>query len=914
MASDLESFKKELLDLINEGKFNEVFAKIKSSKSTYDRFTFNTLEAEFTFDIELQLINRLKVFIGTLTEETPGLIARSSDTKSDKEVFYDALFESIGDIIKEYFHDHRINWESKEADFESFLLTIKEKCTSNLNHFRDFSFYDFNDQNIIRNIYEELSAFFDQNDLLTFNLKLNLRKSLSRKLKIDLLSRLEGINPLPLGISSLLADVDLDAEKNLVRALSDYEDELQKLYQDTINAEKAQIALSSIYVEPNFSIHTQCFDYKDSRHREASDEGFINVIPDSIHQYLSEVFHQRNPAQLPVNTPPRLILVQGYPGQGKTSFIKRFVHDLLEKQIPCDKEIFYLKLKYLKKREELIEKPLETLLDNFRDILNCKELSIKHLKNSLLLLDGLNELAEEEKITPRLTALMKQFIGLCDENKNLKIIITCRSGYLNPAFLKCHAFMQILQIDRFKQEQQITWLNKYKTIKPSCTLTEKNVKTFNQTENGGKYKYRQVAQLLEMPIFLHYIVNADINFNKPKHINAVYVFEKLLEKLVKEIIQDHHIQTNGIKLLRILREIAFGIHISPFAYTSKKEIIDHLKLKEEDIKILEILIDDFYFKKIDPNYVKEEVFLNKGDFIFTFLHSSFREYLIAEKIWNDLLQLECYDPELETDQQKVFNTLFTLFSRQKPNLEIVDYFVDILLHKRELKKPGQLREKLNAFLGIFLNHDFKLKQGITKTESVNIFYGMCLTISYLNLKGEFFNQLEIGERQKFVSFLKQSYYPKINLSYLNFDGLDLSKAELQSLNLSNSSFKSTNLHESNLSGANLRKTVFENADLSHADLSLAYLSEANFTNALLESTDLTGAKTSKDTDFMKANLKKTTFCGMEGLNTAKHLEHAYIDKTDFRDTKLNDQQLKSLKNTNAILDKNKPGNGLMINN
>jgi hypothetical protein len=64
--TELEEFKKELLELVASNDFKTVFAKIKTSSLNYDKPLFSRLERQITFQITLDLIDSLQVFIGTL--------------------------------------------------------------------------------------------------------------------------------------------------------------------------------------------------------------------------------------------------------------------------------------------------------------------------------------------------------------------------------------------------------------------------------------------------------------------------------------------------------------------------------------------------------------------------------------------------------------------------------------------------------------------------------------------------------------------------------------------------------------------------------------------------------------------------------------------------------------------------------
>ncbi len=65
----LDSFKKELLVLVDDSQFNEVFTKIKASNYKYDKFLCSNLQRQISFEVKLNLIDSLKTFIGTLKEK-----------------------------------------------------------------------------------------------------------------------------------------------------------------------------------------------------------------------------------------------------------------------------------------------------------------------------------------------------------------------------------------------------------------------------------------------------------------------------------------------------------------------------------------------------------------------------------------------------------------------------------------------------------------------------------------------------------------------------------------------------------------------------------------------------------------------------------------------------------------------------
>ena len=104
-----------------------------------------------------------------------------------------------------------------------------------------------------------------------------------------------------------------------------------------------------------------------------------------------------------------------------------------------------------------------------------------------------------------------------------------------------------------------------------------------------------------------------------------------------------------------------------------------------------------------------------------------------------------------------------------------------------------------------------------------------------------------------------------DLSGTNFNGSDLSEAELFKANLSGATLSKTDLSEADLSEANLIRANLSEADLSEAELFRTNLSEANLSKADFKQSDLTEANLSKadltKADFSEAELYEANLSG-----------------------------------------------------
>ena len=109
--------------------------------------------------------------------------------------------------------------------------------------------------------------------------------------------------------------------------------------------------------------------------------------------------------------------------------------------------------------------------------------------------------------------------------------------------------------------------------------------------------------------------------------------------------------------------------------------------------------------------------------------------------------------------------------------------------------------------------------------------------------------------------LSGSNLSRKDLSEAVFDGMDLSRANLEGCLLGRTQFANTNLAGANLSGAiSADSPRFRGANLTSANLSKSEWMSADFDGSSLENADFSGSRLYA-CNFRKANLQNTNFCG-----------------------------------------------------
>lgn len=701
-----------------------------------------------------------------------------------------------------------------------------------------------------------------------------------------------------------------------------YEEDLAKLYLENVFNEQ-EMRLKDIYVEPAFRIQNA--------------NGFTDLENINIHQYLHQFLKDKDGSHF--------IFVLGQPGQGKTSFCKRMLYDLLSAgEERLFERVYFLRFQNILNITDLINKTPETLQQEIEEELETNLIKHSPFKKSLLILDGLDEINLQTGVG------IKQINEMCDnlikfanknQNKEAKkktdpyIIVTCRSNYLDlNEYLSKN--VNILHLKSFCKDQQKACIKNYQRCsKASTNWFNKSIleeKLFNEKKN-----YKFISELLGEPLILYLITKLGHKIKKNSNRAELYeiLFEeftdiaqsKFYDSLFGELVdknydnegngRPNHLKALNKNLLRqITREIALEMFQSGKNFLRLDKLEENLKendaVKKYQSKIEESLKESlrgisvvFYFeKRSDEN--------DEDYYTIEFLHKSLKDYLIAENIFHKIessfIKDGRYNEKYKVDNWyealEIFCSLFAHPYRLNP--EITEYLVQIIANRDNVLK-SRLFEGLVLFLPIFLKKGFldsyesKNREGNLFDLANNTFYGYLTVLSHLQ-EGK--SNYDLKETKKyFADFLRTSEHYQLNIPGIDLSETDLTGAKLHGANLSNTILNNARLTGADLSkakmiGTHLIQAKLTGTDLKGAILKGAILSEANLSGVTsFERADFEGA------DLQKADLKRVIFTGTDEKKKGwiVNLLNADLRNADLSEASLANPNLKEATNLDGII-------------
>ncbi|HAS44704.1 MAG TPA: hypothetical protein DCS93_29770 [Microscillaceae bacterium] len=884
----------------------------KNPEKGYERF-FNAF-----FDRNLKKVSKAIQGAGGLISEfvIPG---SSNYFKALKtvEVIVDQIVE-IQDVNKAFYH--AIVYSTANTFFKGLVvydlelneddLSIRQYRKSILDSFKKENYkaqsFDVSRFNADPTVVKIRTRFLDwakTNDIDELN-RQRLEKYFTRHQEVDFFEVLESSKTKFARLTEFLKNDSYQKRIKLLRRI-EYENELAEQYLENVLGDEHGVTLDKIYIEPKFKIYHRSIskDIVERKEIYKDQSGFLKIESNlNIHEYTNQLLLKKDSLNLgKQNT--RMLFLLGYPGQGKTSFCKRLIYDIVQEQNPpINQKFYFVRLKNIIDTNDLITNPLATLRDYIEEQIDA-DIPKREFHKSLLILDGLDELKMNAGLTDQqIDDFCRRLIDETEvkEKSNLRIIVTSRYGYIKLDDLPKasdypHAIT--LQLESFDLTQQKQWLAKYQNFNKKTPLTKDILEEFNVEDDS----YQAIKELLGQPILLKII--ATLNQTLDKKDTKTKIYEKLFDQLIERKYADGgqiSILKNITKvdLRKVLQDIAIKIFHSPYEYIHYQELrklsknwdIDNY---EESIKTLMV---SFYFQEVQKK-ASDDSIQNKENYAVEFLHKSLQEYLTAEKIWSDVKSLV----EV-TDIDDFFKKVFKLFSQKLLSAEVLTDLKELINQDKTDKIREKLSKRFTKFFPELLAHDFLYYYNYNeilnefkspREQSRNVFYGVWNIL--INLKLSFDDEedrdiignLDESSRQKFYTLLraydKQLYF--LNLKFQKLINFSLTGVDLRRVIFDNSvlegayltftdlflvHFIDVNISDVDLSRSDLRGTLFKNtnlnntifryadlfdSDLSGADLSTSNLDGANLNNSILKGVKLSGSMLS-NVQMVQANLEK----------------------------------------------------------
>ena len=709
-----------------------------------------------------------------------------------------------------------------------------------------------------------------------------------------------------------------------------YYRDIQELYHEKALGEK-EARLSDLYIVPNFKIHSRCFD----KNVEKDNEGFSNEVHSNIHKFILKTFLQEDREDYKCKSKnAKLLVLLGQPGQGKTSFCTRVIHDFLKSDnYRWTKKCYFLRLRDLPKAKEFIGHPIEEVKKYFQ-----REYDLDfYPENALLILDGLDELCMSAGLT---NLEIKELINdiyrmLQKEHRSLHCIITSRYNYFNINDIDGQKAW-IVKLNELSLNQQITWLGDYKQFHPKALLTIEKLQEVNKTNNKN---FKPIRELINQPILLHLIAKIDLEINAKDNRAAIYqkLFDTLSNQSWNKEAKDRYTDEFTSERLRTyLSSIAYHIYISDYEYIKRNDleqleetedfIGDCLQTDIELSQALKEVLVSFYFrnrkKEAEDDFEKD-----KENYAVEFMHKSLQEYLVAEYLYKTIRE-EFLETKRNSKKYIINNWeaalkfIWELCSHQRLSDEVRDYLLETIQNDTGTRDKLELATRMAYFLDDLLKQQFIWVYEASEInyqpieKGVTCFYTYWQILSHLQEKPlsqkDYFYYFNIKSQSYFTAMLQITSYYKyynVNLKYLDLSNIQIYGWIGFYINLQNTNLRGGEFHGANFSRGNLSNSDLTGIDLSYSNLSnvkldnsdLRYsslnrvnlrngsLRDSNLSNATLNSTNLNGVDL-RNAILYRANLGEAD---ISEANLVKiNLEEASLNRANLSESELQSANLK----------------------
>jgi hypothetical protein len=525
----------------------------------------------------------------------------------------------------------------------------------------------------------------------------------------------------------------------------------------------------------------QLLTFSELQHRILKLDNYINTLinnyeTDEISGYYIDLFAQDLNSQSKLldkfvtewieNNAVNHLSILGEYGTGKTSFCKKFIHDLalMYKKNPLKHRIPILINLSDYSKVMGIRQLITDLLINEYGLQGINFTLFEKMNNDgllLLIFDGFDEMAQKVVFDTAFANFSR--IAELARSKKSKIILTCRTEFFRTHEKEKEILLDIDERKNFDMVY-ITEFNDSQ-IKEFLKKRVHSIELDREKKQGWQYYYEKIKETFDLsdlakrPVLLDMIVRyLPMLIETKKEINASTLYLTAIGnelkrrlKIGKTIIR----RVDRIKLMKLL---------ATWMYNNNQFVIDY-----PSIPSLLNIKEHFELKtRIDIEYYLHDFltcsFLNrdtKGNYKFS--HRSFVDFLVAWKFVDDI----------KTDHPEEFKKRIITF-------EVMNFLVDF-----DQESPIN-RKRLYQWIRSTRRRKFSKTQYLGGN-----------AISLLNELGENFSTSEISFSE---TVLDSANFHDQDLSNLNFR-----RASLRNVNLTNTNIKNADLTLANIEGATFKE-------------------------------------------------------------------------------------------------------------
>lgn len=612
--------------------------------------------------------------------------------------------------------------------------------------------------------------------------------------------------------------------------------------------------LRDVYIPPKYRILT------------AHGEKRISIFETlkSFFTHDNNALQQQDPTFSIANQKVFAVMLFGKPGIGKSSFVSYLATNL--QYVLTNRPYHIVRLR------NMLESQINSN-DPITGLLSYMETDSSGLENSVLILDGLDEICAIYKNTDFHTYL-KRLLNDLSKINGLQLVLTSRTGYFhidNQIKLHCN----VITIDNWDEDDLDEWSAAYTRIHPEL----KEIITSNK-EHLQDAKYSGKRAIFAVPI-LFYMANARGEYLE-KHSSICSVYDAVLSEVAGERNYDKSAYFPNQELItpklarQICREIAFTMFrhgrlsmfehsVSVDPYLSPDEVNSAIADAIHICNVSSYYLDDRSKQKIKDFYALTFYYNkdNSNQNAVEFAHKTIAEYFAAEKIIEILETGSVSDNEIKFNQ-----TLAECFGYAPITNDILIYIYEKIKRGNDITVTNQIKNCLERYAlpgmlnGTLFLPPTKHKSDLHYIDRATIMIKSVLTIfEYLDCDPAKVFPTNNLEFNNLIATVSRAVAIKAH------HGIHIPIA-LNGFALRDGDFSCGEFIEAHLSGADLNHTKFTDANLIDAQLSGCVITLADFTGANLAGADLCNIKDSDASDFSQASLQGADLSGSFFSNTS----------------------------------------------